>query len=172
MTKTYRFHAQGKDWEITLSWDARGNTTTRIGNSILPVALERLGTTVMRLSLGKMQFLFDMHATPQGLRIVHEGQRVLLGEPQNLRTASFPAARIGSKILHVKSQIPGMISSVQAREGQWVKEGETLVIIEAMKMQNPVRAPKSGKIEKIHVVAGAIVACDASLLDLTLGDKP
>ena len=51
----------------------------------------------------------------------------------------------------IYSFIPGTIVDIFVKEGQKVKEGETLLLLEAMKMENQVRMPFDGKIQKIHV---------------------
>ncbi|AOY75158.1 biotin/lipoyl-containing protein [Clostridium formicaceticum] len=57
----------------------------------------------------------------------------------------------------VEAPMPGNIWKILVREGQEVKEGEVLVILEAMKMENEIYAPVSGKIAGIHVSEGASV---------------
>ena len=51
----------------------------------------------------------------------------------------------------IYSFIPGTIVDIFVKEGQKVKEGETLLLLEAMKMENQVRMPFDGKIQKVHV---------------------
>lgn len=55
---------------------------------------------------------------------------------------------------HIKSYIPGTIQEVFVKEGQKVKAGESLLILEAMKMQNQIAMPFDGKVKKIHVKVG------------------
>ena len=55
---------------------------------------------------------------------------------------------------NVKSVLPGIVVKVFAREGHFVTEGETMLILEAMKMQNTYYYPHSGKIRKVNVKAG------------------
>ncbi|MCA1760923.1 MAG: acetyl-CoA carboxylase biotin carboxyl carrier protein subunit [Bacteroidales bacterium] len=52
---------------------------------------------------------------------------------------------------HIYSFIPGTIIDIFIKPRQKVKEGETLLLLEAMKMQNQVRMPFDGEIVKIHV---------------------
>lgn len=52
------------------------------------------------------------------------------------------------------SHIPGTIMEIQVKEGQTVEEGEELLTLEAMKMNNKLTAPFSGKIKKIEVTPG------------------
>lgn len=54
----------------------------------------------------------------------------------------------------ILSFIPGTIVGVQAKEGQKLKEGDTILVLEAMKMHNKVQMPFNGKVVKIHVSKG------------------
>jgi len=54
--------------------------------------------------------------------------------------------------------MPGMIVSIQKQVGDSVKEGETLVILEAMKMENALPAPASGTVKEINCSTGDSVA--------------
>lgn len=58
---------------------------------------------------------------------------------------------------HINSFIPGTIVEILVEVGQEVKEGETIMILEAMKMKNQIKMPFDGKIAKIHVVEGSKV---------------
>lgn len=51
----------------------------------------------------------------------------------------------------IKTVIPGTIIDIYVKEGQEVQEGTTVLILEAMKMQNQILMPFDGKIKKIHV---------------------
>ncbi len=58
---------------------------------------------------------------------------------------------------HIKSFIPGTIVEIYVKVGQEVKEGECIMILEAMKMKNQIKMPFDGKIAKIHVTEGVKV---------------
>lgn len=62
--------------------------------------------------------------------------------------------------------MPGSIVSVSVEEGQAVSEGQELLIVEAMKMQNIIKSEVDGKIKKINVKAGQSVAVDELLIEL------
>ncbi len=55
---------------------------------------------------------------------------------------------------HLKAPMPGMVISIPVQEGQVVKRGEVLAILESMKMQNELRSPRDGKIARLRVKAG------------------
>ncbi|MEX2128605.1 MAG: acetyl/propionyl/methylcrotonyl-CoA carboxylase subunit alpha [Xanthobacteraceae bacterium] len=73
-----------------------------------------------------------------------------------------PAAGAG-KI--VRSPMPGLVLSVTVSAGQEVKTGDTLAVVEAMKMENVLRAERDGKVKAIRVKPGDSVAVDAAILE-------
>ena len=64
----------------------------------------------------------------------------------------------------IKSPMPGNILKILVSQGQQVKEGETLIILEAMKMENEVVATKAGTVAQIVVAKGAVVETGAPLV--------
>lgn len=68
--------------------------------------------------------------------------------------------------LDVRATLPGLVVAVAVAAGDEVGEGDRLLTIEAMKMQNEVRAPRAGRIAEVAVEAGRVVATGAVLLRL------
>ena len=66
--------------------------------------------------------------------------------------------------VEVRASLPGLVVAVSAVQGSDVVEGDPLLTIEAMKMQNEVRAPRSGRIGAVAVTVGEKVATGALLL--------
>ncbi|HCE54887.1 MAG: acyl-CoA carboxylase biotin carboxyl carrier protein subunit [Lutibacter sp.] len=75
---------------------------------------------------------------------------------------------IGSSIKanSIKAPMPGIILSVNVEENQEVKEGDTLLILEAMKMENAISAPKTGVIKSIYAKSGETVDKGALLIEM------
>ena len=68
-----------------------------------------------------------------------------------------PAAKPAAGKSGVKSPLPGVILDIKCNVGDEVKKGQTLIILEAMKMENSINADKDGKITAINVSKGESV---------------
>ena len=79
-------------------------------------------------------------------------------------SAAAPAAQAGAGT--VPSPLPGNINEVRFSAGQTVKAGDVVIILEAMKMENEIVAPKAGTLTKIHVQKGAVVNTGDPLFDV------
>jgi propionyl-CoA carboxylase alpha chain len=103
-----------------------------------------------------------------GMRLAHQGFEVAVNvftETEAAAARLMPvktAADTGKKLL---CPMPGLVVSIAVTEGQEVKAGETLAVVEAMKMQNVLRAERDGIVKKIHATAGATLAVDALILE-------
>ncbi len=63
--------------------------------------------------------------------------------------------------------MPGLVKAIAVAEGQEVKAGETLAIVEAMKMENVLKAERDGTVAKIHAKEGDSLAVDAVILEFS-----
>ena len=110
----------------------------------------------------------QVRAIPNGIRLAHQGFEVAVNvftESEAAAARLMPvtsAADTGKKLL---CPMPGLVVSIAVSEGQEVKSGETLAVVEAMKMQNVLRAERDGTVKKIHAAAGATLAVDALILE-------
>ena len=105
---------------------------------------------------------------PNGFRLAHRGYEVaayVFTESEATAARLMPvvtATDTGKKLL---CPMPGLVVSIAVNEGQEVKAGETLAVVEAMKMQNVLRAERDGTVKKIHAAPGATLAVDALILE-------
>ena len=76
--------------------------------------------------------------------------------------APAPAAPVGGN--KINSPLPGSVISVAVKEGQAVKKGDTLLVLESMKMENPILSDCDGTVTKIAVAAGQSVMQDDLLV--------
>jgi len=66
----------------------------------------------------------------------------------------------------LKAPMPGLVVRVQVAEGEPVEAGKGLVVVEAMKMENELKAAGSGTVKKVHVKAGDRVEKGAPLIEI------
>jgi propionyl-CoA carboxylase alpha chain len=77
----------------------------------------------------------------------------------------MPIRKVTDSGKAVRCPMPGLIISIAVSEGQEVKAGETLAIVEAMKMQNVLRAERDGVVKSIKAKPGDSLAVDAVILE-------
>ena len=93
-----------------------------------------------------------------------EKKKVELGKPvEEASDDAAPAAQVNAANA-VKAPLPGTITSIEVAVGQEVKAGDTVVVLEAMKMQNSIEAEKDGKVTAIAVKVGQAVLEDDPLV--------
>ena len=66
----------------------------------------------------------------------------------------------------VNAHITGTVWKIEVKPGEQVAEGQVCVILESMKMEMPVEAPRAGTVEKIHVTEGQAVGEGDALVTL------
>ena len=92
---------------------------------------------------------------------------VAAAAPAAAPAAAAPAAPAGAALAAgevIKSPMPGDILKINVSNGQKVNEGDVLLILEAMKMENEVVATKAGTVAQIVVAKGAVVETGAPLV--------
>ena len=80
-----------------------------------------------------------------------------IARPRPAAVAAKPAAKPAAAKGGVKSPLPGVILDIKVKEGDVVKKGQTVIILEAMKMENSINADRDGKITSIKVSKGESV---------------
>ncbi len=84
-------------------------------------------------------------------------------DPKKKRSTGGKAKKSGK----VSANIPGKVVTVEVSVGDEVKEGQVVMILEAMKMQNEIQAPVSGTITEIHCEEGQSIEANVPLLVIT-----
>jgi propionyl-CoA carboxylase alpha chain len=111
----------------------------------------------------------QIDALPNGYRITHRGVRVtaqIYTEPQ-AQLAKLMRPKTGKDTSRaLRCPMPGLVISIHVADGQEVKAGDTLAVVEAMKMQNVLRAERDGKVRRILASPGETLAVDAVIMEL------
>jgi propionyl-CoA carboxylase alpha chain len=105
---------------------------------------------------------------PNGFELAYRGIEVkafVYTEREARYARLMPVKKLSGSEKSVRCPMPGLVVSLAVTEGQEVKSGETLAIVEAMKMENILRAERDGTIKKIRVKQGDSVAVDAVIME-------
>ena len=103
-----------------------------------------------------------------GFRLVHRGvvRRAQVLSPRAAELlALMPEKKAADMSRLLLSPMPGLLSSLAVAPGQEVKAGEALAIVEAMKMENVLRAERDGRIARIRAKPGDSLAVDEVILE-------
>lgn len=125
-----------------------GRYSVRInGKKVEADLLHSSGSSVSFVVNGKR---YDVELSPL---VQHAGSASTSGVAVK-STPPQPAPAASAKMDGVYSPMPGIIVSVSVKKGQKVEPGQTLLVMEAMKMENNVTAPRSGKIKEVLIKPG------------------
>ncbi len=128
----------------------------------------RPGSPVFRSTLDGRPFTATVESVPEGFIVRHRAAqaRILVVTPTTAdlhqRLPIKPPADTSRLVL---SPMPGLVVSMDVAAGEEVKIGQALCVVEAMKMQNIIRAEREGTIRQVSAAAGDTVAADDILAE-------
>lgn len=126
-----------------------------------------------RLLLARGDEVRSFFAAPtadgEGVWIGGDGRTERVDRPSRRRGATSGATAPGHEDL--TSPMPGKILEVLVEEGEKVSAGQRLVVIEAMKMENPLRAPHDSVVTKIHVKADESIGPGDPIIELDAAEQ-
>ncbi len=152
----------------------------------VPVDVEHLGGTQYRLTLhdktytvdaltlehGAVSMLVDGTSYPVefeesgdevGVLVRGQVARVDVADERRLRLRAGSAGFAAEGLQVIKAPMPGKVVKVLVKLGDEVKEGQGLVVVEAMKMENELKSPKAGKVVELLAREGTAVENNAKL---------
>ena len=160
----------GESIEVGLNHEHQQTWNVRAGGRAHRVRLDwRPGQVRFDVIIDGDSFTFQADRISEGFLLRHGGFQA----PTLVRThrAQELASRMQPKVKPdlsgtVAAPMPGLIKSVRVNVGDEVKTGQEILILEAMKMENVVRAERDGVVAMVAVAAGDTVAADAVLVTL------
>jgi propionyl-CoA carboxylase alpha chain len=139
------------------------------GGAALTVASDwRPGDAVWRGKVGGRTIVAQLRPLPNGLRIAWKGMAVtaVTMRPRTAELARLMPEKVPPDTSNLLlCPMPGLIVSIAVTEGQEVKAGETLAVVEAMKMENVLRAERDLTIAKLNAKPGDSLAVDAVIME-------
>ena len=140
-----------------------GDYRLRIGERELTVRGARFADGRLGAEVDGRQWRMRVHADA-GSASVHDGEhRVRLERVPAYRFDGNAAAGVGDRLV---APMPGRIVLVKAEPGQVVAEGEELLVMEAMKMELSLKAPRAGTVAAVQATAGDFVESEVVLVRL------
>ena len=127
--KEYTFKINGKDYAVTIG-EAEGK--------------------LLSVNVNGANYQVELENAPVAAPV----QASTPAAPAAVAPAAAPATAPAGAGEKVNSPLPGVIVEVSVKEGQAVKAGQKVAVLEAMKMENEIPAPKDGTITAIHVQKG------------------
>ena len=168
----------GSDFIDTFLEGEPGDVAVTVGSApesgaddrpIIPVLTGwRPGEPLFRGQVGGAQVTAQIDASGIGWRIGHGGvaveARVLRPEVARL-AATMPVKEPPDMSKYLLSPMPGLLVSVAVAGGQRVKAGEELAVVEAMKMENVLRAAQDGEVKAVHASPGDSLMVDQKIVE-------
>ncbi len=162
-----RFKSGDREVEVLLTAAGEGQYTAEVGGKTYAARAWSYADGVMSLEVDGYRQVVRLAAGHDGQWWVHVG-----GASYGLLWVSpLPEggrAIAGEGSLH--APMPGQIRAVYAEVGQRVAQGDTLMILEAMKMEHRIKAPYAGEVVAVYFQAGQQTQADAVLLELVMRD--
>ncbi|PZX48172.1 biotin carboxyl carrier protein /biotin carboxylase [Roseinatronobacter thiooxidans] len=158
----------GHSLQASIAADREGATVLLAGQEFRITSDWKPGQPLARLMINGTPLVMKVGKLPGGFRLRLRGADLKVhvfserqAELARLMPEKVPADT--SKLL--LCPMPGMVVSISVEEGDEVYEGQALATIEAMKMENILRAERKGKVAKVNAVAGASLAVDEVIME-------
>jgi len=167
----------GTDWVVDLSPGrhpasvhvVRGGYDVAVGPKAYQVRTDwRLGESLFHARINGGEVCLQVGRRGVRHRIVHAGaeaEALVLAPRAAELAALMPKKKAAAKSKFVRAPMPGLLRAVSVSEGQLIKAGEVLCVIEAMKMENVLRADRDGAVAKVRARPGDSLAVDAVILE-------
>jgi propionyl-CoA carboxylase alpha chain len=160
---------QGQAFAVTVLADPEGSTIQFEDGTALRVTSDWTpGQPLARLSINGVQLVVKTAKIPMGFRMRLRGAdlKVHVQSPRQKQLAGLMLEKLPpdtSKFL--LCPMPGLIAKILVNEGEEVQEGQALATVEAMKMENILKAERKGVVKKITAAAGASLKVDEVIME-------
>ena len=126
------------------------------------------GDPLLHARVDRQVVVVQVDAAGAGWRLIHEGgqaEALVLTPRQAELYALMPIKAAPDTSKFLLSPMPGLLASVAVSEGQEIKAGEALAVVEAMKMENVLRATRDGTVKVLHAKAGDSLRVDQKIIE-------
>lgn len=158
----------GTRHEVSVATSADGHTVTLNGQDNVVASDWVIGQPLFKGTVNGVDVCVQVDHAGVGYRLFNNGAQAVVKvlTPNTAKyDAMMPVKAPPDMSKFLLSPMPGLLVSVAVTEGQEVKAGEVLAVVEAMKMENILRAAQDGVVSKIHANAGASLAVDQKIIE-------
>ena len=169
----YFVKVNGHDHEVVLT-ERLGELQVEVDGEVMDLVYEEVDSLgqVLAIMGGESSFGVSIEGDSHRAGITIAGHFYDIEIEDERERAALAAARAaGTGGGLVKSVMPGVVVSLLVTEGDVVEEGQPLLVLEAMKMQNEIAAPAAGSVRLIHVQEGEAVSAGAKLVELEVAQE-
>ncbi len=160
----YRVTIEGREREVDVTLAPSGAGTETRDGPPLAAEVERVPGGVS-LRLGARVYDIASGGKPEGAQGAAGSARAIAEVvSERARARAKKSGASGSGANELRAPMPGRIVKVLHKAGDAVVVGDPCVVIEAMKMENELRAPKDGTVKAVHVAEGVSVESQALLV--------
>lgn len=160
---------QGQSFSVKIAADKAGSTVTFPDGDALRVESDWTpGDTLARLTVDGTPLVLKVGKVPMGFRLRVRGAdlKVLVQSPRQAElNALMPEKLPPDTSKFLLCPMPGLVVKINVAEGDEVQEGQALATVEAMKMENILRAERKGVVKKVNAAAGASLKVDDIIME-------
>ncbi|MDH7511995.1 MAG: hypothetical protein QHH14_03495 [Clostridiales bacterium] len=157
----FSFWLEQKEYRINLEERAKNNLCVSVNEQGFDVSVEFIGKNELLLKINGRVYNVVVNSNSLSHSVYVNGRLFKIEKRSALEILKGEKGR--SKKREVKISMPGRVVQIIAREGEEVQEGQAVLVLEAMKMQNEIKSPQAGKISQIRFRAGDYVEAGAIL---------
>lgn len=146
---------RGETKRVRVEPDENGRYRVTLDDQTHEVEARRTGTHAISMLVGERSIEARVARDGDRRFVAVDGHRCVVTVPERSSGAAAGGGAVGDG--RVTTPMPGKVVAVKVAAGDVVAEGDTLVIVEAMKMEHDLRAPFDGKVAAVHCQDGAAV---------------
>jgi 3-methylcrotonyl-CoA carboxylase alpha subunit len=163
---SHEFQLLGNAYE---TWLSRADKTYRlhVGEASIPVAIAERSDDLQDLTCDGVNSRVYVARHGDDVHVHLDGETYLLRYSHGLKRFAGQEEEEGSAV--ARSPMPGSVISLMVKAGEPVQRGQTLLVIESMKMETAITAASDGTVQSVHVALGQTFDRDDPLVTLERG---
>jgi biotin carboxyl carrier protein len=160
----FSFWLGQKEYRVNLEEKKRGSLQVGVDEETFDVSVEFIGREELLLNINGRIFNVTVNSNSLSHSVIVNGRLFKVEKKSALKILKEEKGRPKKK--DIKISMPGRVVQVLAAEGDDVEDGQAVLVLEAMKMQNEIRSPQPGRVVRINFKAGDYVEAGSVLFSV------